>query len=176
MATVSDRRRWRQQILELLYEETTADGVADLPAEEIKLRLRLDDADYQEAIHYLQARDLVERLSFAGEVAITEQGIDAAEETLEPTTPAALGVTELRRVEAFLVDLRRAIDADALPEDEDDRAVVEVEADTLATALRSPRPNRGVVAAALRTIGSLMRDVAGGVVGNAAYEVLKTLA
>lgn len=175
MGTIDEKRRWRQQVLELLYEETTADGMRELQPAAIKDRVGLSDFDFDQVRHHLTERDLARSDTMAGELYITERGIDEVEERLSPTSSQVLSVVELRTVEAFLTQLARVIDEGDVPGDEEDRAVVEAEAATIAAAIRSPRPNRGVVAAALGNIGRLLHGAAGGVIGNAAFELLKRL-
>lgn len=98
--------------------------------------------------------------------------------TPAPSTAAAvevLNVVELRDLERFLGDLRAAIDRGEVPTDPDDQAVLAAEQATLEAQQRSPRPNRGVVKAALASIGRVLEAGAGGAIGVVAIELLKRL-
>jgi hypothetical protein len=55
---------------------------------------------------------------------------------------------------------------------EEDRLVVEAEDQTLQATLRSPKPNRGVMKAALNAIKFVIQGVPSGVLGNAIYAAL----
>jgi hypothetical protein len=55
---------------------------------------------------------------------------------------------------------------------DEDRLVVETEGQTLQTTLRSPKPNRGVMKAALHAIRYVLQGAPSGVLGNAVYAAL----
>ena len=55
---------------------------------------------------------------------------------------------------------------------DEDRLVIEAEDQTLQATLRSPKPNRGVMKAALNAITFVIKGAPSGVLGNAVYAAL----
>ena len=76
-----------------------------------------------------------------------------------------LTVPEQQRLERFLSDLEAALERGEQPADPEDQAVLDAERQTLDVQLRSPKPNRGVVRSALRSIGRVFEGGAANVAG-----------
>ena len=178
MASVQERREWRGRLLRLLYD--AVDGtpqVMDVDYRTLGPQARVDAPELSNAVQWLVDNGLAEWTALGGSLGITPHGVNEVEddvEQYEPSVEVELATVEDRRlIEAFLTKLRSLEDSlDLAP---GNQAALEAERTTLEVQLRSPRPNKGVLRAAVRGIAWLAQQVGGGVLGNAAFEVLKAL-
>ena len=180
MATVGDRDQLRTRVLSALYEAT--DGIPqtrDVDYRSLATAVEATDLDLTNAVEWLVDHQRAEWTALGGSLGITRQGGDQVEEwvrTGERPTPARANVDlvlrltmeEQQDVEAFLGDLARARDAgEVRPDDPDDEVALDAEVEAVTSALRSPKPNKGVVSWGLRGIKVLVGDARQGAIGVA---------
>lgn len=110
------------------------------------------------------------------DIRITERGEDRlrqAEAEQEATGLVVATQAQREAVEAVVRAIEVAMtigELDAISDE--DRLVVEAEDQTLQATLRSPKPNRGVMKAALSAITFIVKGAPSGVLGNAVYAAL----
>ncbi|HET6811916.1 MAG TPA: hypothetical protein VFH50_12985 [Acidimicrobiales bacterium] len=78
---------------------------------------------------------------------------------------AVLTHDEQRRVEALVRQLRQLEEDGQLADDPEDRAEAVAEIETIEAQLRSPRPKRSIVRAALSSLGGIVHDALGAAAG-----------
>jgi len=109
-------------------------------------------------------------------IRITERGEDRLREAEADQEAMGLVVatqTQREAVESVIRAVEVAIASGELAGmSDEDRLVVEVEDQTLQATLRSPKPNRLVMRAALSAIAFIIKGTPSGVLGNAVYAAL----
>lgn len=188
MTSVEDRDRLRTAVLWALYDAT--EGVPqlrDVDYRSLGPTVGAVDPELTNAVHWLIDHGLAEWTALGGSLGITRRGSDQVEEWerkgQRPTPARAnvelvarLTVAEQQDVEAFLGDLARAREAGEVPlDDPDDEVALDAEVEAVAAALRSPKPNKGVVSWALRGIKVLAGDARQGAIGVAVGLLLAKL-
>ncbi len=172
MPTVEQKQRWRELILKEVYDRTGGDYLKGVTPPEILEGIyeELGEAtgpDVQTQFNYLSSEGLLKRHSQTSFV-ITHEGVRRVEEQdAEREVAMVLPAVVVRDVEAFLTEVQRKRDDLGLAADDEralDAAVVSAEAQ-----IKSPKPNRGIVRAAIGAIGLLVRDATAGAVGSALY-------
>jgi hypothetical protein len=188
---LEQRQRWRELILSALYDRTGGDALNGLmpaeilegvyrrlgyrvdepPESEINKRVNdeLGDAsgpDVDREIRYLEEEAL---LRWEGnQIVLTHEGIRYVEERAGGGEAAAvLPAVVVREVEAFLTEVQRKRDDLGLAPD--DELALEAAIRSAEAQIKSPKPNRGIVRAALLAIGSFARDAAAGAAGSALF-------
>ena len=169
MTPATERQQERANFLLALYDLTDADRMRYVNFRTIGTRLGMDEQAASRVASYLADRGLTEWKTPGGLLGITTYGIDEAERLQEegsqpPLAVLVLSPEEQQAVEAFLTAYRQS--EDDLPIAGDDRAELDADVDTLTAQMRSPRPKRRVVRAA---VGEIHR-VLNGAAGSAAYE------
>lgn len=178
MATIEEKRRWRFELLRVLYEEV--DGVPrrrDVDYRTLGPKVGLTDPDLRNAVQWLVDNGMAEWVALGGSLGITPEGVNAVEESVTSDAQVHIEVAttaEVQIVERFLGELRRLDDELAAAREE--RAVIDAERVALEAQLRSPRPNKGVMRAALRGVAWAAQAAGSGVVGAAALRALQLLA
>jgi hypothetical protein len=105
-------------------------------------------------------------------IRITELGRQRLTEN-EVSTFEQATVEQVRAVEVLLVQVRKAEDEGELEAlGGDQLAMLDAERQALQAAVRSPKPNRGVLRAALQGITFVAKGAPSGVLGNAIYAAL----
>lgn len=177
MATIHQKQRWRSELLRLLYQEV--DGVPQLRDVDYRTlgpKAGLTDPELSNAIQWLVDNGLAEWTALGGSLGITPEGVNAVEEEATAQPDAQIEVAtaaDVQVVEAFLIELRRL--EDELANAREERAVIDAERAALEAQLRSPRPNKGVLRAALKGVAWAAHAAGSGVVGAAALRALQLL-
>lgn len=105
-------------------------------------------------------------------IRITDYGRQRLRES-ESSSFEQATVAQVQAVEALLVSVRKAEDEGELHWlNEDQEAMLDAERRALESALRSPKPNSGVLRAALNGMAFVLKGAPSGVLGNAIYAVL----
>ena len=169
VTSATERQRDRADFLLSLYELTDADTLQDVNFRTIGARLGFDEQYASTVASYLADRGLAEWTVRGGQMGITTDGIDEAERLQEggaqpPLAVLVLSPEEQHAVEAFLTAYRQS--EDDLPIAGEDRAELDADVATLTAQMRSPRPKRRIVRAA---VGEVHR-VLSGAAGSAAYD------
>ena len=175
-SSLPERQAARNAFLLAAYELCDGDRRRTLSLPAIAERLGLEPDEAQTLLLWCNDQRFVEALTFGSTFNLSSFGIDEAERLLRHGTPlpvsvVVLSVVEQRAVESFLADYRKAVDEGLPFEDADDRLDAEVQVRTVEEQLRSPKPRRRVIRAALRELYGLLH----GAGGNAVYELLKKL-
>ncbi len=146
----------RAAFLRALYDETGANTLLGrVQYVELGQRLGMDEAESTAISMFLKDRGLGTFAALGGAYAITPAGVDQVETWNRETEgradssgrAAVLSVAEVRSVEAAVTALQRSEVVDKL--DGDDRAEYESDLDTVSAQIRSPRPKRAILKAAL---------------------------
>jgi hypothetical protein len=160
----AERDQLRRRFLIELYERSGGNKAQFVNFREIGAALGLDEEPASVVAQWLVDHGLAEWPVMGGSMAITPEGVDAAEDEQDADDEAAavlLALTPVERgqVEATVTAVLRAIDSGEIElPDPDDQADLRAQLDTTMTQLRSPRPKRRVISAALRAAGDLRRS------------------
>ena len=175
---IARARLYQLALIEIVHD--LAAGVPTpmgrVPTDRVEQRIAEwpDDVDVEALLNRLVEFGALERPTYE-QVGLTASGIEWYEDLLEPAATDAdrwLTAGELRRLEE-LVRALGELDGGAL--DRDDGAELLALRTTLESQERSPRPNRGVVAAALRRISVIIGGVALGAAGSGAWQAAASL-
>lgn len=129
MATIEEKRRWRFELLRVLYEEV--DGVPrrrDVDYRTLGPKVGLTDPDLRNAVQWLVDNGMAEWVALGGSLGITPEGVNAVEESVTSDAQVHIEVAttaEVQIVERFLGELRRLDDELAAAREE--RAVIDAE-------------------------------------------------
>jgi hypothetical protein len=172
MATLAEKRTWRQDALLALYDLTDGSTMSSSTLGEVAKLAGVPEDEIYNTVDFLQGEDQAEITTMGGlaaSVEISADGIRFAEELLDrgvvaPVAVAIFTDVELRQhLEPVLTSIEAAITEGDLPTEEE----VDLRADVQSATdqLRAIRPNRGVIKAALsRAYGVLqVAAVTGGV-------------
>lgn len=171
-------------MLEALYE------LLDLPGRGNWLRYDqwapeagVDPREADLAADWLIARGLAKRPAMGRLLEITPEGIDAVEESQreEPNDVGSgavdvLTVAEHRQVEPALAEIQKFLDEHRDELDPEDAMDLDAQVQTIEAQMRSSRPRRSVIGAALAAVRWVGIAGVGGVVGNAAFNGAANLA
>jgi len=177
VADIEKRQAVRNRVLLAVYELTSGGSALESAQRaDIASKTGLDQDGLEEVLFWLQRRGLVESAgSLAGDMVLTADGSDRAETLLaDAVEVVALSVVELRLLERFVRDAHAAIDRSDLAGD--DLADAEAQLATIEAQLRSPRPRRDVVGAAIRALTWVGKEALSGVIGGGMYAGLMLLA
>jgi len=189
--TPDQKQRWRELILSELYDRTDGDPlngptpseilegvygrlgypfVDEQPEPEIAERVEqeLGEAKGPEVdrqIEYLEGEGL---LRWEGQqIVLTHEGVRHVEERAGSEAAAVLPAIVVRDVEAFLTEVQlKRDDLGLSPEDEQ---TLEAYLQSVTAQITSPKPNRGIVRAAVGAIGWFVRDAAASAAGTALF-------
>ena len=172
----------RVAFLRLLHESTGGNSMTGrVRFADLGRQLGLTDVESSEIAMYLKERGLGTFPTMGGSYAITPAGVNQVEtwnrerESQTPPTPATastlvLTVAECRDVEAALALLEREDVASKLAGD--DLAEFESERTTATAQLRSPRPKRTILKAALSRLADFAVQVGSTTLGSVLSKLL----
>ncbi len=188
MASISDRRRQREDFLIELYNRVADNPhgtLAMVEESDIAAVLSIDAAQADLISRWLVEQGYATFPVMGAVVSITPEGSNRAEELIEErerresslNLTLVLSVEEQRAVEAAIRPVREAIDNNLLEElDADDLAELNIDVHAIEEQLRSPKPKREVVRGALRTIFAFCNTpLASTVLGGSAVIGLQNL-
>jgi hypothetical protein len=177
VSTIQEKKQLRAKLLKALYE--AVDGVPDLrevDVQELGVIVGVSGDDLDNAVQSVINKGFAEWVG-GGLLGITQLGANEVEEAQEQgDADFAVEVAtsaEVQAVEVFLNVVRKETADRELGRE--DRATLDAETRTLEAQLRSPRPNRRVLRAAVAGIAWVASSIGSGVLGNAAFEVIKHL-
>jgi hypothetical protein len=187
MASVEDRRRWRAQFLDALYNLTEGNPMRDVEMSVVAGTIHgLDGDELDGVVEYLTSEGLIEFPGMGGRICLTLEGIRRVEDALQeavdndrPGTDAVafyLTSVEVRAVEALAHQVSVALESGDLDEVRgEDRVELEVDLQTIELQLRAPRKSRTVFRAVLASMARILEGAAGGAVFLAVQELAKKL-
>lgn len=183
MPETPGRDELREELLQVVYDRVEQ---SDRPRQVVFLDYRAwaeekgyDGAAVDRAQQWLVDHGLVEHPVMGPQIVITAAGQDAVEtlqrerareaEAEADTGGAVLTITELRRIEPLLKEIRDLLDAHGDEMDPEDVEDLQSLAGTVEAQQRSPRPRRAIVQAAVSAIRWTADRAAGGVLGNTVF-------
>jgi hypothetical protein len=181
MATPAERQEWRRLLLERLFD--ASDGVAirdDFDYRELTDGFGLTDASEADVVaQRLVDEGFAEWVAMGGQIGITPAGVEEEERrraagAADPEL-AVLPLALLGDVETFVSIVRGAIERGDLRSHPEEQAVAEADLVSVEAQLRSPRPKRTVIRTLVHGIKVVADDARAGVIGAAAFELLRKL-
>jgi Mn-dependent DtxR family transcriptional regulator len=159
--SILERRALASEALLVIFRltESLESPIGATQMEEVATEMGLDGPEVDSVLQQLAREGLAEWAAF-GMIGLTAQGIAEAERRLLGTEVAealaVVTVNERRTVEAWAGNVRRALDADELSAEPERLEEIRAQLDTIAAQLRSPRPLRRVLGAALKGLSALL--------------------
>jgi hypothetical protein len=184
VATIAEKMDQRTRFLIALYEATDGERLARVNSREVGATIGLSAEDSDSVASWLTGETLAEWRTLGGGIGITQYGIGKAEEFLEAREEQAaaaagdivgLTVSEHRDLERIIDGVRRVLDDDDLPLEEEDKAELDADLRTLEAQNRSPKPKRPIVKIALGGVLTVLGAIALDVTANGVYDLAKEL-
>ncbi|MGO9873185.1 MAG: hypothetical protein ACLPVY_05240 [Acidimicrobiia bacterium] len=189
-AALDDKRRRRDDVLIELYDRAeSGQGTLEFVEEsEIAKTLGLEESEVDTISRYLVDQGYATFPVMGNVISITASGTNRAEQIIDEREREAVAIAglilthlEVEQLEAAIGPLRAALDSGDVPLQGDDLAEFDADVQTIQDQIRSPRPKREIVRAALRSIGDFLArpDLATGIfasgITTAIFEVAKLI-
>jgi hypothetical protein len=180
MATIEERRAWRDAFLITLYNEVGDNLLEWREFQEIAEKAGIPAEEAESVATWNVNEGRAKWPVMGGLIGLTQLGVSIAERLLSngATAPLALylSIDEKKELESVVSTIARARDAGELYDVTGDDAV-QLDADlrTLELQVRAPRPSRELVKGALRSLGTVLAGAAGSALFFGIQELIKRL-
>lgn len=168
MRSLEDRELERAAFLMTIYELTDGESMNETSIGAVAAKVGVDDENGWNLYRWASDRTLTsDHMTMGGTgLSLSARGIDAVEDMLRkgsqpPKSVLVLSAEEMRSVEVFLTEYRRAEEADDVPVSGEERLELDAEVQTIEAQMRSPKPKRRVVKASLNEVRHLLRGASG---------------
>jgi hypothetical protein len=165
MATVEERQQWRESFLVALYERLGDNTLDRAHYSEIAAAAGAPESDAQTVADWNVKEGYAEWPVIGGFIAITHRGINEAERLIgagvRTSIPLVLSAEEQADLEVVIASVQKAVDSGDLPLDRETQAELDADLESATAQLRSPRPSRRIVRAALEGVAAIVAAAAG---------------
>jgi hypothetical protein len=177
MASIEERRRWRDLMLMELYRETDGQPLRSSFPKKLAEAVGIPPEEVQQTSEALRGDGLVDNVSLAGDIELTNEGRRRAEDLLAQESPlpltVVLTIAERRELEPVLRELRLLLDGgETVDLPTEDLADATAQLATAEAQMLSPRPRRAIVGEALKSLRLIAENAAGTMAAAGIIEIV----